>query len=189
MKDPYIQVPAEIEHIFGPKDEGTRIYRTDGNEAENAIWFEAVNEVAGSVVSPGGAGMFAPVSRAAVHERMKEGKLTAFFFTVKRESTNIMGRPRESRGTPFIFIPVSELKAWAEEIKERAIKRGKVTREELEGEKPDWEGDFLKWRNKDKRPTLQDFLKEEGLSVMDLARLILSSSDGLPPKPKGRKKR
>ncbi len=143
-----IEIPKEIRHVFGEPDTETRIYRREGTEEENPIWFDAVCTIAGQVISPGGVGMYAPVTRAAVHNRMKEGKLTAFCFYVKRRSTNWLGRPREVRESPFTYIPVSEVKAWAEEIKERAIKQGKVTRKELEGAEPDWAGDFLEWESK-----------------------------------------
>jgi hypothetical protein len=41
------------------------------------------------------------------------------------------------------MIPVSECKAWGREIEARAIQMGFVTREELEGDKPDWHGQFM----------------------------------------------
>jgi len=178
MEGSVVQIPEEIAHIFGTPDAGTRIYRADGTEEENSVWFDAVCEVAGSTVSPGGACMYAPVSRAAVHQRMKEGKLTAFLFHVRRKSKTWLGRPREARESPFIYIPVVEIKAWAEEIKERAIKQGKVTREELEGAKPDWEGEFLEWKNTMERPGLREFMEDTGLTLTD----IIKARFGVMPK-------
>jgi hypothetical protein len=171
-----IQIPEQIAHIFGRPDEGTRIYRAQGTEVENGLWFEAINSITpDGVVSPGGAGMFAPVSRAAVHKRMKDGKLTAFLFHVTRKKVNWLGRPREVRTSPYIYVPVSELKAWAEEIKARALKQGRVTEEELEGARPDWEGEFLQWRNKDERESLVDIMEEDGLTFADLIKMIVKS--------------
>jgi hypothetical protein len=46
------------------------------------------------------------------------------------------------------YIPVSECRAWKKELEERAISKGLLSRKELEGEKPDWEGWFLEWNSK-----------------------------------------
>ena len=163
-----LQIPDDITHIFGVHEPGTRIHRKEGGtEEENSLWFDAVCAVAGPVVSPGGACMYAPVSRAAVHQRIKDGKLTAFLFHVVRKRRNWLGRPRESRRSAFIYIPVCELKAWAEEIKARAVKQGNVTREEIEGAEPDWKGDFLEWRNKKERETFFDIMKDHGVPASD----------------------
>jgi hypothetical protein len=92
--------------------------------------------------------MYAPVSRAAVHKRLKEGKLTGFFFTVTLKKRNLFGLDLSTRELAYGYIPVSECKAWRAEIERRAIERGLVTREELEGDKPDWHGDFLFWKSR-----------------------------------------
>ena len=96
----FIEIPEEIAHIFGEQDNGTRVYRREGSEEENSIWFDAVCAVADKVISPGGVGMYAPVSRAAVHNRMKEGKLTAFCFYVKRRF-QLARTPPGSERIPF----------------------------------------------------------------------------------------
>ena len=145
---PYIEVPEEAAKVFGHPDNGTRIYRAEGSEEESGPWFEAVCAIAGDCVSPGGASMFAPVSRAAVHKRVKEGSLTAFLFHVTKTRKALFGKQRQVRETPFIYVPVSELKAWAKELEARMVKLGKVTQEELEGAKPDWEGEFWEWHSK-----------------------------------------
>ena len=53
------------------------------------------------------------------------------------------------------YVPVSECKAWGKEIMERAIEKRLVTREELEGDKPDWHGEFLepdsRWEKQQRR--------------------------------------
>ena len=127
---------------------GTKIFRKDGPESELPFWFEAINAIAGDVVSPGGANMYCPVSRAAVHKRLKEGKLTGYFFYPTTPKRNLFGKKVQKRTDPYGYIPISELKEWAKEIEEKAIKLGHVTREDLEGNEPDWYGDFLKWNSK-----------------------------------------
>ena len=168
-----IEIPKEIAHIFGECDPKTRIYRAQGTEEENGLWFDAICSIApDGVVSPGGAGMFAPVSRPAVHKRMKDGKLTAFLFHVTRKKKNWLGRPREVRTSPFVYVPVIELKAWAEEIKARALKQGSITQEALEDATPDWEGEFLQWKNKRERENLFDVLEEEGISKFEFLKMM-----------------
>lgn len=143
-----VEVPEEIRHVFGDCIPETRMYQASGPEGTSGPWFEAVCEIAGRCVSPGGASMFAPVSRAAVHKRVKEGKLTAFCFYVTKTSRSLFGKQRQSRETPLVYIPVCELKLWKAELEERMIRLGRVTREEIEGDKPDWEGAFWKWESK-----------------------------------------
>jgi hypothetical protein len=143
-----VQVPEDIRHVFGEIVPGTRMYRAEGPEGTSGPWFEAVCEIAGRCVSPGGAIMFAPVSRAAVHNRVREGKLTAFCFYVTKTSRGIFGKQRETRTLPLVYIPVSELKLWAAELEERMIRLGRITREEIEGDKPEWESTFWDWRAK-----------------------------------------
>lgn len=159
---PYVEVPEELWPMIGKPDEGTRIYRKDGSEEECAPWFDLVCEIARDTVSPGGVSMYCPVSRAAVYKRMKEGRLSAFLFHVTEASTNFFGKGVLKRVTPYVYVPVSECRAWRKELQKRAIERGRVTEEELEGAEPDWYGEFLRWRNKKERKpdtTLYEFIK------------------------------
>lgn len=60
--------------------------------------------------------MFAKASRAAVHKRLKEGRLTAFCFH-QESARRSKFRKREvitTDGRPVTYIPVTECKAWAE---------------------------------------------------------------------------
>lgn len=144
-----IPIPPEIEHVFGRKRPNTRIYERQGSQAEYRVWTEAVFAMCdGGAVSPGGASMYGAITRASVHNRMEAGKLTAFFFEVRKKG---LAGLLEIRDTPYIYVPVSELEAWAEEIKERKIKRGDVTPEEVEIPKSGWAKDFLEWKKKWKK--------------------------------------
>ncbi len=142
-----IEVPPEVLPVVGNPDIGSRVYRREGQESECGEWFQALDAFTGPLVSPGGVSMFAPVSRAAVHKRMKEGRMTAFCFHILETRTGFFGKKQTLRGTPVVYIPVSECKAWAAEIKERMLRLGQITREELEGEKPDWSNDFWRWQD------------------------------------------
>src|SRR5665213_2855929 len=122
---PYLQMTTpERKKLIGKPDKGTRIYRREGTYKESGKWCVAMDEVFDDqFVSPGGVGMFVPVSRAAVHKRMKEGRLTALCFHVVHDERTFFGNVRKAKATPFVFIPVSECKAWAKELEE---KRGGV---------------------------------------------------------------
>lgn len=145
---PFVEIPNEMEPFIGKRDEGTHIYRKDGPEEECAPWFDLLTDLIGPSVSPGGVGMYAPVSRAAVHKRIKEGKLSMFLFHVTHKRTTLFGKSKTTRESPFGYIPCSEAKAWGKEIEARAVRQGVITAEELEGSKPDWHGEFMEWRNK-----------------------------------------
>jgi len=145
---PFVKVPKELLPIIGTPDEGTRIYRVKGDENGVAAWFEAFSKLYPQTVSPGGVSMFAPVTRAAVYKRLKEGRLTMFCYHPEETRRGLFGRKKSCRGTPYGYIPVEECQAWAEELKERMVRLGHITKEEMEGANPDVVGDFLKWESK-----------------------------------------
>lgn len=142
--------------IIGKVDEGTRIYRRDGSQEESAAWFDALTEIVGPTVSPGGVGMYCPVSRAAVYKRVKEGNLSMFLFHVTHRKTTLFGKTKILRDTPYSYIPISEARAWRRELEERALRQQVITPEELEGSRPDWAGEFVEWKNSSERPSLFD---------------------------------
>jgi hypothetical protein len=63
--------------------------------------------------------MFVPVSRAAVHKRLREGRLTGFTFYVTSQGKSVWGKPRKLKQRPYVVLSVSECKAWAAELKRR----------------------------------------------------------------------
>lgn len=145
---PFVLVPEELHPVFGKPVPGTRLYHREGPQEETSYWADAVFKVAGNCVSPGGVSMYAPASRAAVHKRLKEGKLTGFFFHVTHRKRNFFGIDLSTRELAIGFIPVSECKAWRAELEQRALEKGVITEEELLGDKPDWQGDFLDWNSR-----------------------------------------
>ncbi len=159
---PYVEVPEELHRVVGEPLPGTRLYRKDAPDSEVSYWSDALFEHFGQLVSPGGVAMYAPVSRASVHQRIKDGKLTAFFLYVTTAKRNWFGQTRVKREMPYGFIPVVECKAWKAELEERAKKKGLVTREDLEGEKPDWDGWFLEWNSRFVRERLARAREVEG---------------------------
>lgn len=152
---PFVQIPAEALTFIGERDGTSHVYRKEGSQEESAAWFDALHEIIGQSVSPGGVGMYCPVSRAAVYKRIKEGKLSLFLFHVTRRKTALFGGKKVVRESPYGFIPVSEARAWRKELEDRAIAQGNVTIEELEGAKPDWHGDFLDWQSRWRKEQLK----------------------------------
>ena len=166
---PFVEIPKELEEFIGKRDPGTRIYRKDGSQEECSVWFDVLMEVLGSSVSPGGVGMYCPVSRAAVYKRVKEGKLSLFLFHITHRKTTLFGKNKILRDRPYGYIPASEAKAWREELEQRALSRGAITAEELEGSKPDWHGHFLDWKKSSERMGLFDVLKVDGVKPKEFA--------------------
>jgi hypothetical protein len=119
---PFIEVTKDLRKIVGEPTPGTRAYRREGTHEECGKWIEALGEhYKGDVgISPAGVSMFVPVQRAAVHKRIKEGKLTAFFFYITRIESTFFGTKRKVKLRPYIVLSVSECKAWATEMKRRA---------------------------------------------------------------------
>src|SRR6185503_17871524 len=97
---PYIEIPAELEPIIGKREAGTHIYRKDGSQEESAAWFDLLTTIIGPSVSPGGVGMYCPVSRAAVYKRIQEGKLSIFLFHVTYKKTTLFGNTKVLRDNP-----------------------------------------------------------------------------------------
>ena len=118
---PFIEVPKDLRKIVGEPTPGTRAYRREGTHAECGQWIEDLGlHYKGDVgISPAGVTMFVPVQRAAVHKRIKEGKLTAFFFYITRIESTFFGTKRKVKLRPYIVLSVSECKAWAAEMKRR----------------------------------------------------------------------
>ncbi len=170
---PFVEIPMELYPIVGVPDPETRLYRRDGSQEEASVWFELLTEIIGPSVSPGGAGMYCPVSRAAVYKRVKEGKLSMFLFHVTWRKTTLFGKNKILRQNPYGYIPASELKAWRDELEKRAVEQGNITEEELEGSKPDWTGEFLQWRNKHERMSIFD--GPDAITVGELATVLAKS--------------
>ena len=141
---PYLDVPASLKPIVGVPDPETRIYRREGSDEESGPWFDALCEhfPGEGFISPGGVGMYAPVSRAGVYKRLKEGNLTAFCFHVVRAERSLFGYQKKLKERPYVYVAVSESKAWGEDLRARPDRKAAYV-EAAGGEKPDREGDFL----------------------------------------------
>lgn len=146
--DTFVTIPPALRKVLGEPDEGTRIFRREGSCEECGVWFEAIAEHIGPAVSPGGVLMYAPVTRAAVHKRLKMGKMTAFLFHITRRETTFFGKEKKLKAQPYIYIPLDECKAWAAELKERLDRLG--AQHEAQDSEEDREGKFLKVDPKDK---------------------------------------
>lgn len=134
---PFVEVPEEYKEIIGVPDEGTRLYRAYGPPEGIKQWFDAVCDICGEngSVSPGGAAGYSGVSRAAVHKRLKEGRLTGFLYHVVKDGGFFKNKKTLSEGGwPYCFVAVSECRAWAEELAARKVEKETVTKEDMKGE-------------------------------------------------------
>jgi hypothetical protein len=118
---PFVEVPKDLRKIVGEPSPGTRAYRREGTHAECGQWIEDLGlHYKGDVgISPAGVTMFVPVQRAAVHKRIKEGKLTAFFFYITHVESTFFGTKRKVKLRPYILLSLNECKAWVAEMKRR----------------------------------------------------------------------
>jgi hypothetical protein len=115
----FTAIPAAFEHLMGSPDKGTRTFRAEGDHGTMQQWFDGLCRHIGPCVSPGGAAVYAGVSRAAVYKRMKAGGLTAFCFHIKGKTKTLSGRREKVKQRPMVYIPVSECKAWGAELENR----------------------------------------------------------------------
>ena len=137
-------VPASLKPVVGVPDPETRIYRREGSDEESGPWFDALCEhfPGEGFISPGGVGMYAPVSRAGVYKRLKEGNLTAFCFHVVKAERSLFGYQKKLKERPYVYVAVSECKAWGQDLRARPDRK-EAYLEAAGGEKPDGQGEFL----------------------------------------------
>lgn len=156
---PFVEIPKEFSALIGSADPGTRIYRAEGTHAQMRRWFEMLCESIGPCVSPGGAAVYAKVSRAGVYKRMKAGGLTAFCFHIIGKTKTIFGKEKKLKEWPLVYIPVTECKAWGAELDERGARieanRGtpedEAALEEAEFDEDNPSPDFVHYDPKDKK--------------------------------------
>ncbi len=167
----FVEIPEELESVFGEHPTGSRMYFKSGPQEEAGAWADAVFAVAGPAVTRGAVSLYAPVGRAAVHKRLKEGRLTGFFYEITHRKRTLFGGSRDVRELDVALIPVSECQAWGEELKAIALARGKVTRAELEGDIPDWHGEFLDWQVRESRRKARESDKGNARSLLQKTKL------------------
>jgi hypothetical protein len=154
---PFVKVPERLIPIVGEPDPGTRMYKRVGRREDLQEWWDAIWQICGrdGAISPGGVAGYCRVSRAGVHKRMKEGRLTAFLFYIVKESKFIRKKVLDEGGRPYIDIPSSECKAWAEDIIERRNKVGVGAVEQDVYGDGDEEDEFMKPTRKWKKDKLK----------------------------------
>jgi hypothetical protein len=122
----FIEIPEQLKEIIGVPDPGTRLYRAYGSEEDVSKWSDAVFDICHGegCVSPGGVAGYAGVSRPGVHKKLKTGGLTGFVYHVTQNSILFKGKKKLSANANFYcYIPVSECKAWKEELSKKRDKK------------------------------------------------------------------
>ncbi len=104
-------MPSRLAAALGDAAAGSRVYTRGGGREDLAGWLDAVWEACSpeGAVSPGLVALYAHVSRAGVHKRIKEGRLTAFMFHLESGPG----------GRPITLIPLAECRAWAVALRRR----------------------------------------------------------------------
>jgi hypothetical protein len=118
----FTAIPAAFEHLMGSPDKGTRTFRAEGDHGTMRKWFDGLCRHIGPCLSPGGAAIYAGVSRAAVYKRVKAGGLTTFCFHITGKTKTLSGRGERLKQRPMVYIPVSECKAWGAEVQDRGAR-------------------------------------------------------------------
>lgn len=116
------EIPPDLRHLAGDRQEGTRIFRREGSSDEMAEWFDGLCVPLNALLSPGGAAAYAQVSREGVYKRMRAGRLTAFCFHITKEKKRFFGRTLLLKRDPIIYVSVPECQAWRKELEERAAR-------------------------------------------------------------------
>lgn len=125
-----------------------------------AEWFDNLCVPLNALVSPGGAAVYAQVSREGVYKRMRKGTLTAFCFHITKEKKAFFGGKKLLKKEPVVYVSIPECQAWRKELEERSkrIEGTKVVSaddaeafEEADGEHTDSMHDFLHDDPKDKK--------------------------------------
>lgn len=135
---PYTIVTDKLQWIAGDYDYETRSYHKHGEEGEVGYWYQALTEHVGPLVTPGMVNMYVPVTRTAVHRRLKSGGLTSFYFHSKPAKEGLFAGKKEPRESPFLFIPARECRWWAEEIKTKKARLGQIELPEIDESEPEW---------------------------------------------------
>ncbi|MBK1855750.1 hypothetical protein JO972_12325 [Verrucomicrobiaceae bacterium 5K15] len=135
---PYVTVPEELEAVFGDFDEETRSYHAHGEESQRGYWYDVLTSYFGGVIPPSEVGMFVPVSRPAIHNRINSGRLTTFHFHSTPATKGLFFNKKEARDSAYVYVPIRECKAWAGVVKDKMKRLGHATVESIEAEKPEW---------------------------------------------------
>ena len=125
-----------------------------------AEWFDNLCVPLNALVSPGGAAVYAQVSREGVYKRMRKGRLTAFCFHITKEKKAFFGGTKVLKREPIVYVSIPECQAWRKELEERSARIEATKRatqeddeafEEADGEPTPAMHEFLNNDPKDKK--------------------------------------
>jgi hypothetical protein len=135
---PFSVVPEKLGWVAGEYDEETNSFHQHGHEGEVGYWFETLTKHLGPLLAPGQVNMYVPVSRTAVHSRIKRGDLTTFYFHSKPATEGLFLGKKEPRESPFVFVTSRECEFWAHEIRAKKARLGQISLPEFGDRGPDW---------------------------------------------------
>lgn len=122
---PYLKIKPRFRKLLGAVDEDTRIFRQAGFMTDFQAWMQHLHEeVNGDLIPATWVPEYVGVSRAAVHKRIKAGRLTMFVFELHDPFpgpiAKLTGRPK----VEYAYCVRSECFAWYEEITFRNARKG-----------------------------------------------------------------
>ncbi len=117
-----IRIPKELHVAFGsPSPNSPTVYQKEGGVNHAQDWYRALRQVVGDVVALPSVSLFVPVSRNAIHKRVKQGKLSCFKFKISEGDPDVSASLNRER--PHAFVPVIECKLWYQEFHDRSLLR------------------------------------------------------------------
>lgn len=117
-----ISIPSKLHVAFGePGSTTPNVFEQEGDVWHALSWFNVLRKVVGEVVALPTVSLLVPVSRNAIHKRIKEGKLSVFKYTVIESGEGVS--ESLNRGRPHAFVPVLECKLWFQDMHDRTVAR------------------------------------------------------------------
>ena len=115
-------IHKRLYRIFGKPEPGTTIYKEKGPFHVAQAWYYALKLAVGDVIAVPSVSLYIPISRNAIHKRIKEGRLSCFQFKIEYSKDDKVSESL-ARERPHAFVPVSECEVWLQEFNDRMVIR------------------------------------------------------------------
>lgn len=126
-----VDVPSEMLPIVGSIDPNgiARSYSQTGPFEEMSLWYDAITEYFGSMITPGEVWMYCPVTRDAVYKAIEKGSLTSFSYEVEGYRADSWEKKKRHKKEKLIYVPLVEVRNWRSSIEKRHLSLGKISKE------------------------------------------------------------
>jgi hypothetical protein len=121
---PYLKITEDLQFTVGKAEEDTRIFRKNGRDSYFREWIIELNKMLkGNLIPSTWVPAYVGVSRAAVHKRIKSGRLTMFVFQYEESYISLTMKWKSRKTAEFSYCVRSECQAWKDEIEHREAMR------------------------------------------------------------------